>query len=50
MNVKNKELYLLGKCKEGRGQGGCEQRIERIMKMQKSWGQVGGGRAVGGRG
>ena len=38
----NEELKLLWKCKMqkngGGGQGGCEQRIEDIVKMQKKVG------------
>ena len=36
----------------GRGQGGCERRIEVFVKIQKKkfWGGGGGGRGVSGRG
>ena len=30
--------------RSGGGQGVCERRIEVILKMQKSWGPVGGSR------
>ena len=47
---------MWGKCKKGRsgwgwGQGGCEPRIELIVKMHKKVGSVGGaGRGGGGGG
>ena len=49
--VVNEELKLFWKCiKNVRGdQGGCERRIEVIVKMQKREKKVGGGSGLGGQ-
>ena len=50
--VVNEELKLFWKCiKKCPGdQGGCERRIEVIVKMQKKRKKVGGGSGLGGGG
>ena len=51
MKIKKKNFFLGGRVRSGGGkgsQGGCEQRIEVLVKMKKNGGGGSGG-GVGGR-